>query len=234
MPAFIGTRRALRNVVASSSSSAPIVTLMGTDFSTSAASTYTFSGKDFGTAASNRRIIVGVRVRDTTFSGNVTAFTSLSIDGTNGTTFGEATIGDGFGGWGIRNVTSGTSGDIVVNLDNAGTGCHIAWWVAYMSSNTTFFADSSQDSGSSVAVSFGGTPYIPATGFGLAMAASEDTSDRAFSINNGFDTMTEVFSGQNSAFSQRIATGSEVTSATTVTITSGSGTNRLFVASWEA
>jgi len=231
MPVFVGTRRILRPVPSSAAASS-VLTFLGSNVSTANASSYTFSSKDFGTAAANRRIIVGVFVYDNTPGGDVTTINSVSIGGTNGTLIDTTNSGSAVMTWAIRNVTTGTSGDIVVTPDATCLGCHVAWWAANISSDTQFFADHTSNSGSSVVANFE-TDWITSTGFALAMLTHQDTSDRALSIDNGFTEDVELFSEANSAFYSKISTGSD-SSAITGTATSGTGTFYLSVASWAA
>lgn len=233
MPLFVGTRRILRPVpTTTTAGTSSILTFLGSDFSTANASSYTFSSKDFGTESANRRIIVAAYAYDDLIVSDITTFNSISIGGTNGTLIDSWNTSDSVQGFAVRNVTTGTSGDIVVTLNATAFGCHIAWYSAYISSSTEYFADHIGANGTSASDIF--FDWMPSTGFALAIVSHQDMSDRALSLDNDFVEDVEIFSESNSAFYSKLSTGAQSGELITATAPSGADKLSLSIASWTA
>lgn len=115
----------IRNEVLANLTSVP-TSLTYTDSAGSAGdlSTYTFSTKAIGTAASDRWVIVGVAAR----AGSKKVATSVTVGGVSAILL--ATTNQGFDDisfW-AANVTTGTTGDVVVNFDGSMSRCGVLLW----------------------------------------------------------------------------------------------------------
>lgn len=115
-------------------SGSPAITYTDTAVDTNDLSSYTFTARSIGTAAADRRIIVGIFARSSVsttiaVSGvTVAGITAAVVPGTpaggpNGSVSTETSL------W-IVDVPTGTTGDIVVTLNNTGSRCAIALWSA--------------------------------------------------------------------------------------------------------
>lgn len=199
---------------------------MGTDANTSNTTSYTFSSKDLGTPAVNRKVIVGVFIPD---DGDVTS-TGVTIGGVTAVNVEQTSIGSSYGGLFYADVPSGATGDIVVTPDASALGCHIGYWVAYMS-DVTPAVEASENFLFPTTVNWS---YTASTGFSVMMLCvdSGDTTDRSFSVDSGYTTFTEIFSEANSAFTDKLTTAG--TENPTVTCATFTDSCRIFYANWAA
>lgn len=130
----------------------------------SAATTYTFTSQPIGTADSSRYVIVSAML---SMAGSSGATLGCTIGGTAGTNISGAThtfvTGAAdicFGMW-RRNVTSGTTANIVVTTSVSAANCHIGVWSIY----------DTRDAGAPFASTFGST-----TGATLNLNVNTDTN----------------------------------------------------------
>ncbi|HRI71979.1 MAG TPA: hypothetical protein PK156_47425, partial [Polyangium sp.] len=122
--------------------------------SSSAATSYTFTSQPIGTADSSRYVIVSAMLA---MAGSSGATLGCTIGGTSATNIGGAThtfvTGAAdicFGMW-RRNVTSGTTANIVITTSVSAANCHIGVWSIYYT----------RDAGAPFAATFNSTTGDP-------------------------------------------------------------------------
>lgn len=189
--------------------------------STSDLTTYTFSSQNLGAAASDRYVIVGIHSRDS----GAHAFTGVTVQGITATYVVQASnnaSGGSLTGLYIVAVPTGTTGDVVVTLDNAAVGCGISLWRATgLASATPVDSDSSTASNPTATIN---------TEDGFAIGVANDVGLDTFSWTN----LTEDYDAQiegNSTFSSASATTTAGSLAITATPSSSGNAVGVF-ATW--
>jgi hypothetical protein len=177
-------------------------------------SSVTFTSMDIGTASSTRYVVFGIAGRDA--SATVTAFSSVTLAGTNMTSLVQQFDSGSFAGLFILNVTTGTTADIVVTWNHTVSRWAGATWACYdLLSATPRATNSSTSSGTSTLdVNTIANGIIIDIGFANATAASISGVTQDF-INTANTGSIEI------GGSKQVTTLGTPT-ATSITWTSGS------------
>ena len=144
----------------------------------SAATTYTFTSQPIGTADSSRYVVVCAMIA---MAGSSGATLGCTIGGTAGTNIGGAThtfvTGAAdicFGMW-RRNVTSGTTANIVVTTSVIGANCHIGVWSLYDLLNSGATSDATFGSTTGATLNLNVNTDQNGVGCGLVLNAANVT-----------------------------------------------------------
>ena len=202
---------------------AKVLTWKGSSTSTSDLTTYTFSSADIGVASSDRYVIVAV-----TGGPNNRTVSSLTVGGVSATLVVEqvsAAASYTVSMW-IANVTSGTTGDIVVTWSAGQTRTGIGWWTA-----TGLSSGTANDSGGSTASPGTDTLNVLEGGFAVAAIVNIETGTDTVTWTNLTEKYDELYESVNQSGA------SDATTAGTLVITatyssSGSNNNAFVAASW--
>lgn len=210
--------RARRAAVAATYSN---LTWRGAQTSASSTTDYTFSSLTFGTASADRWIIVGVICGGVPTGVTIGGVAATKIVDDNGS--GKSSI------W-AANVTSGTTGSIVIST-GGDDEMHIGFWTVNMPSGISTDSGGNNNFSTSVAIT---NVDIPANGFSVDCSWGSSATDQTHTIDASFTEQAETFVVKNGAFSHRETVSAVVGATVTSTwsAVSGGGCSSCF-ASWQ-
>jgi len=194
-----------------------VVTYIGSTYSATNTSTYTFSSHSIGTAAANRTIAVAL----TGYFDASGVITSVSVGGNSATKRAEVDVtASELEIWDV-DVSSGTTGDIVVAVSGTPHRLGVGVWALYGVGTPD---DTATDTGTTLSQSL----TISAGGVAIAASANYQPSTPTCTWGAGITERYESWIEPNTSHSGGDATGGGT--ITTAATWSSTGTNDLLVA----
>lgn len=210
---------------ANSNTIGPIVALLGFlqgAAETTASASTTFASQNLGSADANRYIVVCSEV----LGASVTSFTSITVGGIAATIAVQRHDGARHVAIAIAAVPNGTSGDVVVTVDNTKNRSAIQLYRAVGIASATAVA-----TGSSIANPGSGSINVSAGGFAIACGATNDASSFTWSgLTEDYDSVVAGFNGTSSA--SREFSSAQTPLAITATPSGGGASLDSVYASW--